>query len=145
MQKWLVLLVLVSVFALAAGCADEKSSDQQPAPVQTPVVQQTTAKSTPVPVTTATPTATLPPDEEVTVTISDNTFRPEKVTIRVGSQVRWVNADDHPHRVSFATGGFTAFLLGSGQSSSQKFARPGVYDYTCLIYPSMHGTVTVVE
>lgn len=145
MQKWLVLLILVAVVALAAGCTDEKTPDQQPAPVQTTIVKQTTAKITPPPVTTATPTPTLPLNEEVTVTISDNTFRPEKVTIRVGSQVRWVNADEHPHRVSFATGGFTAFLLGSGQSSSQKFARPGVYDYTCLIYPTMHGTVTVVE
>lgn len=145
MKRWLVLLILVSVFALAAGCADEKAPDQQPAQVQTAVVKQTTVKSTPVPVTTATPTPTLPLNQEVTVTISDNTFTPDKVTIRVGSQVRWVNADDHPHRVSFATGGFTAFLLGSGQSSSQKFPRPGVYDYTCLIYPTMHGTVTVVE
>jgi len=144
MKKWFVLVVLVAILALVAGCTQETPVEQQSTPVPTPTVKQTTAQYTPVPVTTATPSPTLTVSE-ITVTISDNAFIPKEVAVKVGSQVRWVNADDHPHRVNFATGGFTAFLIGSGQSSSQRFDRVGVYDYSCLIYPTMHGTITVVK
>ena len=144
MQKWLALFAFVAVLALVAGCAQETPSEQQQTPVPTPAITRTMVPSTVVPVLTATPAPSLTVSE-ITVTISGNAFDPKEVTVKAGSQVRWVNADDHPHRVSFASGGFTAFLLGPSQSSSQKFTRPGVYDYTCLIYPTMHGTVTVVE
>ena len=144
MQKWFVLLVLVTLFVLAGGCTSEVPPEQQSAPVPTPTLKQTAVPHTPVPTATAIPVTTLMVSQE-TVMISDNTFSPAELTVKVGSQVRWVNGDDHPHRVNFATGGFTAFLIGPSQSSSQQFDRPGVYDYSCMIYPTMHGTVTVVE
>jgi plastocyanin len=144
MQKWFALIALVAVLALVAGCTQETPSEPASTPVPTTLVRPTTVLKTPVPVTTVAPSPTLTVTE-LTVTISDNAFIPKEVTVKVGSQVRWVNADDHPHRVSFVTGGFTAFLLGAGQSSSQKFTRPGVYDYSCMIYPTMKGTVTVTE
>lgn len=146
MQKWLALIALVAVLALVAGCAEETPAEQQPAtPAPTTAkIVKTATPATPAPVMTATPSPTLTVTE-LTVMISDNTFNPDKVTVKVGSQVRWVNGDDHPHRVNFVTGGFTAFLLAPGQSSSQKFTRPGVYDYSCMIFPTMHGTVTVLE
>lgn len=144
MQKWLALLALVAVLALFAGCAQETPSEPASAPVPTTVARQITVPQSLTPVMSATPAPALTVTE-LTVTISDNSFIPEEVTIKAGSQVRWKNEDDHPHRVNFVTGGFTAFLLGPSQSSSQKFTRPGVYDYSCLIYPSMRGRVTVVE
>lgn len=144
MKKWPVLLVLVAILAIVAGCIEDTAPQQPSTPVPTPAVKQTSVQPTPVPTTTAAPVPVLTVSE-ITVTIMDNTFNPDKLTIKVGSQVRWANGDDHPHRVNFATGGFTAFLLGPSQSSSQQFDRPGVYDYSCMIYPTMHGTVTVVE
>jgi plastocyanin len=143
MKRWFVLLVLVGLLLLTAGCSEEAAPEQPVTPTHTLTVKPTTAASTPLP-TVATPIPTTLKVSDTTVTIMDNTFSPAELTIKVGSQVRWVNNDDHPHRVSFATGDFTAFLLGVSESNSQTFRRPGVYDYTCLITPSMHGTITVV-
>jgi plastocyanin len=74
-----------------------------------------------------------------------NSFQPANMTVKVGSTVRWVNADDHPHRIEFADKGFSTstFLLGASQSASQRFDRSGTYDYSCMIHPYMQGTVTV--
>jgi len=145
MQKWLVFLILVAALAFVAGCVEETPPEQLSTTVPTPAVKQTSIPHTPVPTATAIPVATTLTVSESTVMIMDNAFSPSELTIKVGSQVRWVNGDDHPHRVNFASGGFTAFLLGASQSSSQQFSRPGVYDYSCMIYPTMHGRITVVE
>jgi len=145
MQKWLALIALVAVFMLVAGCVEETPAGPSSTPVPATTVKQvTTQKIPPTVATTIPPTPTLTPTE-LSVYIYETGFSPKEVTIKVGSQVRWVNADEGPHRVSFVTGGFTAFLLAPGQSSSQKFTRPGVYDYSCIIAPSMQGRVTVVE
>jgi plastocyanin len=69
------------------------------------------------------------------------------MTVKVGSTVRWVNADDHPHRIAFTKEGFleTPYLLGASQSASQRFDSSGTFDYFCTIHPYMRGTITVVE
>jgi plastocyanin len=144
MKKWLVLLVLIGALAVVAGCSESTPSEQPATPVPTPAVKQTSVPHTPVPTATPLPVATTLTVSDTTVMITDNAFSPTNLTIKVGSQVRWVNNDDHPHRVDFASGGFTAFLLGPSQSSSQQFHRQGVYDYTDVIYPVMHGRITVV-
>jgi len=74
-----------------------------------------------------------------------NTFKPANMTVKVGSTVRWVNADNHPHRLEFADKSFTAstFLLGASQSASQRFDRAGSYEFSCMIYPQMQGTIVV--
>jgi plastocyanin len=68
------------------------------------------------------------------------------MTVGVGSTVRWVNTDDHPHRIEFADKSFSTstYLLGAGQSASQRFLRVGTYNYSCMIHPQMQGTITVV-
>jgi plastocyanin len=79
--------------------------------------------------------------------ITGNVFTPANMTVKVGSTVRWVNGDTHPHRIEFVNKAFSssAYLLGSSQSASQRFDRPGTYDYDCMIHPYMKGTITVVE
>ncbi|AGB01361.1 plastocyanin/azurin family copper-binding protein [Methanoregula formicica] len=145
MQKWLALITLVAVLVLVGGCVQETPAEPSSMPVPATTAKQVTTQKTPLPVATIIPpTPTLTPTE-LTVWIYDTGFSPKEVTVKVGSQVRWVNADEGPHRVSFVTGGFTAFLLAPGQSSSQKFTRPGVYEYSCIIAPAMQGRVTVVE
>ena len=79
-----------------------------------------------------------------TVNIANNAFVPNALIIRAGSQVRWTNNDDHAHRIMFQNQQYTTFLLGPEQSSSQQFNRPGTYDYSCNLYPSMQGRITVV-
>jgi len=143
MQKWFVLLVLAGIFLLTAGCTDEAAPQQPATPIPTPTIKPTTIPPT-HPATVATPVPTTLKVSDTTVSIYKYQFDPAKLTIKVGSQVRWVNNDDYPHRVKFANDQFTAFLLGPTQSSSQQFDHVGVYDYTCAMYPSMHGTITVV-
>jgi plastocyanin len=147
MQKWFVLPALVALLVLASGCTQEAPSEQPSTPVHTPTAKQT---SLPKPSLTPAPTApvTTLSVSETTITINDNTFTPANMTVKVGSTVRWVNEDDHVHRIEFANKMFSAstYLLGAGQSaSSVPFVRPGTYDYDCLIHPYMHGTITVVE
>jgi len=145
MQKWFVILIAaVAALAVVAGCA-ETPAEQPPTPASsTPVVKLTTVPHTTMPAATTIAPSPALTISTITVTITDDTFSPADVTVKVGSQVRWVNNDDHPHRVKFTNDAFTAFLLGSSQSFSQQFDRTGVYDYTCAIVPSMHGKVTVV-
>ena len=146
MKKLFVLVLLAACFIIACGC-----TQSSPQPADTPVPTHSAAPTT---VRTYIPaTAVITP--ESTVSVSDNTitiikdaFTPAaNLTVKVGSTVRWVNGDDHPHRILFANNAFSRSpqLLAAGQSFSQLFDRPGVYNYDCMIYPFMKGTITVVE
>jgi plastocyanin len=138
-----VLLTIVLLLILTCGCAES--------PPAQPTVIPTSAPATPLPVITTTPTPVITPSRTAsvsdnTITIAKNTFKPvANMTVKVGSTVRWVNADDHPHRIEFADKTFStsAFLLGASQSFSQRFDRAGTFDYDCTIHPYMQGTITV--
>jgi plastocyanin len=138
-----VLLTLALLLLLTCGCTES--------PPAQPTITVTAATATPTPVITPLlPTIVITPERtpsvsDNTITIVKNTFKPANMTVKVGSTVRWVNADDHPHRIEFADKSFTtsAFLLGSSQSASQRFDHAGTYDYSCMIHPFMQGTITV--
>jgi plastocyanin len=106
----------------------------------TPPVVATTIPPTPV----ITPSRTASVSDN-TIIIVKNTFNPANMTVNVGSTVRWVNADDHPHRIEFMDKTFSesTYLLGSSQSASQRFDRAGTYAYACMIHPAMQGIITV--
>ena len=144
MQKWFVILVIaVAALAVVAGCADTPA-EQPSTPSPTPTLKPTAVPHTTMPaITTIAPSPTLTVSEP-TVLISGDALSPAELTVKVGSQVRWVNGDDHPHRVKFSSDALSAFLLSSSQSFSQQFDHPGVYDYTCAMVPSMRGKITVV-
>jgi plastocyanin len=141
MRKVPVLLFIILLFSLASGCSE--------APPAQPTVAQTSATATPSPEITLTLPVSLmtPPStasvSDNTITIVKNTFRPANMTVKIGSTVRWVNADDHPHRIAFTKEGFlvTPYLLGSSQSASQRFDSAGTYDFYCTIHPQMQGTI----
>jgi plastocyanin len=143
MRSIVVLLTITLLVIFSCGCTGLP-------PVQ-PTVSPTLAPATPSPVITTTlPTAvfTSPSTATVsdnTITIVKNTFKPVNMTVKVGSTVRWVNADDHPHNIEFKDKAFSTstYLLGASQSFSQRFDHAGTYDYACLIHPSMQGTITV--
>ena len=143
MRSLPVLLTIALLFIFTCGCTGSP-------PVQ-PTVSQTVALATSSPVITTTlptPVFTPPSTASVsdnTINIVKNTFRPANITVKVGSTVRWVNADDHPHNIEFKDKAFSTstYLLGASQSFSQRFDHAGTYDYACLIHPSMQGTITV--
>lgn len=78
------------------------------------------------------------------VTIAAFTFGPGKLAVAPGKPVTWVNNDDSPHQITLTTGAQTRGpVMTKGQSYSQAFSAPGVYDYICGLHPSMKGQVEV--
>ena len=62
------------------------------------------------------------------VKIDNFTFTAQSITVRVGTEVTWVNRDDIPH---------------TDDKFSFKFSQPGTYHYFCSIHPKMTAEVVV--
>jgi plastocyanin len=81
---------------------------------------------------------------EATEIVIDNfTFSPNRLAVKAGATVTWVNRDDMPHSIVCAAIGFHSHALDSDDQISTRFDRPGVFDYICGLHPHMHGTVLV--
>jgi plastocyanin len=79
-------------------------------------------------------------------------FRPEAVTVPVGSSVRWVNDDDVFHTITSTdslsvrrpNGLFNKSLSRKGEAFTYTFSSPGTYRYYCQPHTDfMFGTVRV--
>jgi len=98
----------------------------------------------------------------VVVRIKDLAFRPNLVTVRAGTTVRWVNEDPFSHDVTSGEvvsgrrarqvsrsrrpdGRFRSGAYGEGESFEYTFRKPGEYSYFCTIHPIMTGVVRVVK
>jgi plastocyanin len=107
-------------------------------------------------------------DHDVGMTQVD--FRPESLTVDVGTTVEFLNTSSHGHTVTavdipdgasyFATGGFDSYeaamngwesnnsgVLSQGDSFTHTFEVPGRYDYVCIphLASDMRGQITVEE
>jgi len=150
MQKWFVPLVITAILVLVAGCAQEAPSEQPPATVPTPAVKETALPHTSLPTAVTTRVTTL--SDSDTIIITKDTFSPDTLTVKVGSEIRWQNGDSSEdqtrynptHRIRIANIKDSQ-LLSPGQSWSWTFRNAGVFDYSDMIHTSMHGTITVVE
>ena len=79
----------------------------------------------------------------VPVNIAAFAFGPGQLTVETGKPVVWTNSDLAPHQVTFTKTQERSPILVTGQSHTQTFAAPGVYDYICGLHPNMKGTVEV--
>jgi len=79
----------------------------------------------------------------VAVHISNFTFGPKMVTVKVGQTVTWTNDDDIPHTVVATDKSFRSKVLDTGQSFSFTFTKSGQVAYFCSLHPMMTGKVTV--
>lgn len=75
-------------------------------------------------------------------------FSLQDLTITVGQTVRWSNADSAPHTTTSGgpgalTGVWDSATLTQGQSFDFTFTEAGVFQYFCIIHPSMTATATV--
>ena len=91
----------------------------------------------------ALPTATPATAQAPVVTIGNFTFGPMTLTVPVGSQVTWLNADDVPHTVVAVDQTFHSRPIDSDERFSFVFTKPGVYSYFCSLHPRMIGKVIV--
>jgi plastocyanin len=80
------------------------------------------------------------------VRIDGFAFSPPELTVDVGDQVRWTNADPATHTVTADDGSgeqFDSGNLGPDDTFTHTFATPGTFAYHCDIHGSMRGSITV--
>jgi plastocyanin len=77
------------------------------------------------------------------VRIANFTFDPPTLTVKAGTTVTWVNADDIPHVVSEKDGKFRSSALDTDETFAQTFPAAGTIEYFCAIHPRMTGKIIV--
>jgi plastocyanin len=71
-------------------------------------------------------------------------FGPATLTVKSGTTVTWINADDVPHLIVSVEGKFKPSpLLDTNQRFSATLATRGTYRYFCSLHPQMQGTIIV--
>ncbi|MFA4824615.1 MAG: hypothetical protein WC593_05590 [Methanoregula sp.] len=166
MKKIFVVLAILFIGILLAGCTSQPAAAPVATPVPTPVPTTvvTTVPPTPVPTkeivvvvvnktanVTATPTATPVPSTTITFNM-DMTITPSTTaTVKVGSKVIWLNNDPlKPHGVLATDPTDGLWINGNkevsipyGQTLEITFNKAGAYDYTTNFQPERPGIIYV--
>ncbi|CAH1387616.1 Cupredoxin_1 domain-containing protein [Candidatus Nitrotoga sp. M5] len=81
----------------------------------------------------------------ITVTIDAFQFQPDKIVIKRGQSVIFINTDEVPHTVTPDKNGHfvPSGIIKGGEQYEVSFESIGVQDYSCDFHPSMHGRVIV--
>jgi plastocyanin len=77
------------------------------------------------------------------VQIDQFAFIPQRITVKAGTTVTWINEDDAPHTVASSDKLFKSKTLDTGDKFSFTFTTPGTYAYFCSVHPHMTGAVVV--
>ena len=77
------------------------------------------------------------------VRIDNFTFSPQRLTVKAGTTVTWINEDDIPHTVAASSRAFKSKALDTDDKFSFTFTTPGAYEYFCSLHPHMTGTIVV--
>jgi plastocyanin len=72
-------------------------------------------------------------------------FNSAKITIKIGQTVKWINEDEHDHKVIADDGSFKSENISSGEEYTYTFKKAGKFSYTCTYHPRMKGTVMVED
>ena len=80
---------------------------------------------------------------ETEVNIDQFTFLPQRITVKAGTTVTWINEDDVPHTIVSSSKVFKSKALDTADKFSFTFTTPGTYDYFCSVHPHMTGAVVV--
>jgi amicyanin len=83
------------------------------------------------------------PGADLQVQIDNFTFAPQRLTVKAGATVTWINDDDIPHTVASSNKLFKSKALDTEDQFSFTFTTPGTYEYFCSLHPHMTGTVVV--
>src|SRR5712675_1963238 len=77
------------------------------------------------------------------VKIDNFTFAPQRMVIKAGTTVTWINEDDIPHTVAATDKSFRSKVLDTDDKYSFTFTTAGVFEYFCSLHPHMTGTIVV--
>lgn len=139
-QKITIALVIVVLGIGAFYLLADKGRDMIPPPA---TVQKQLDSA---PVVAAPDGVAVPVPTGVKVSISNFSFNPGTLTVKVGTTVTWTNEDSAPHTVTSDSGSLlNSPRLSQGQSFSFTFTEVGSTSYHCAIHPMMKGTVIVTN
>ena len=68
---------------------------------------------------------------KATIILQENAFYPNRLTVKTGTTVSWINKDPAFHSIRSDSGLFQSNLLAIGQMFSFTFDEPGTYPYYC--------------
>jgi plastocyanin len=85
-----------------------------------------------------------PASKVYVVTIENMQFTPQKLTVRVGDRVEWLNKDLVPHTATADAKAFDSRSIAPNASWKFVAHHTGEYGYDCSFHPTMKGTLTVV-
>lgn len=71
-------------------------------------------------------------------------FVPERLEIRAGDRVEWLNRDLAPHTATAGDRAWDTEGLTKGQAASLAFPAPGTFAYICSYHPHMRGEIVVL-
>jgi plastocyanin len=77
------------------------------------------------------------------VQIDQFAFAPQRLTVKAGTTVTWINDDDIPHTVASSSKSFKSKPLDTKDKFSFTFTTPGTYEYFCSLHPHMTGAIVV--
>jgi plastocyanin len=80
---------------------------------------------------------------ETTASIDNHTFKPDTITVPVGTTVVWKNDDDTVHTVVAVDGTFRSQALDTEDKFSFTFDKTGTFEYFCGLHPYMKAKVVV--
>lgn len=86
--------------------------------------------------------STAATDESVSIVF--RAYQPSQLTVLAGQTVVWRNSGLGPHTVTADAGQFDSGTLPAGAAFTYTFSTPGRYPYSCLVHPTMHGSVVVL-
>jgi plastocyanin len=81
---------------------------------------------------------------DTNVSIVYRAYQPSDLTIVAGQPLTWTNSGLGPHTVTADAGQFDSGRLEAGATFSYTFTAPGIYLYSCMVHPTMHGKVVVL-
>jgi plastocyanin len=125
--KWgaLALVAIVGVMTLSGASASPASDTGNHSSISEPV------------------SAGASTDSVSEVKVDNFAFNPGAVTVKVGTQVTWINRDDIPHTVDSTEGKFKSAALDTDDKFQFRFTEPGEYPYYCRMHPKMTGKIIV--
>lgn len=83
--------------------------------------------------------------EMVEVSIVKMQFEPQRVKIKPGTTVKWVNNEKRSNHSILFSDMPESERFFPGESWQRSFDKPGVYPYNCGPHPEMTGVVEVTE
>jgi plastocyanin len=80
---------------------------------------------------------------ETRASIDEFAFKPDTITVPVGTTVVWENKDDIPHTVVAVDRTFRSPALDTDDKFRFTFNKEGTFEYFCSLHPNMTAKVVV--